>query len=947
MRMKTGLGGIPLATAQGVRWVLMVWLTKAWAGNLSWSQALAIGIMLLISLAFNRWLLALTVERRTFDLREGLRWSAIQLLAVYAIHPYARAANVGAGDAYHYTLMAADYIGQLRAGIFPVLVGQTDFAFNGGIHTVRTAPYYVHFCGLLDVLTLRTLPVFALTNLALVVSAAAGGVGMYAALRRYVPNRKWTALGLAGLYILSPAILAPLYEGDMIATFMTVPILPWLMLGLASAPDDGAAWRPWLLQALALSALWLAHPPIAFWAAILALGACVVMLAQRSLTLKSAAPIACAAILLASLSCYEFVSVHTLQLPPDSNTRANDVASILDNIARNWKASYQPLNVQANNLLGDLQLGYSLLACALAGTLALRTRKSAVLLLAAVIVFLSLLAPIPGVTAWLWARVPQEVLSVTNAWPMQRFYPILAGLAVFAAMTGLSQLSHRNRRQAALLALGFTAGLGWSLKEAHKFFARAYNDTATPEQSALLIRPENVTLTRSSYMLFGFYPDYYSDAAMEPFLETRLIDARTLSEFADGSSRLPGFPAPPTSTFEMHENPDGTMDRTIPFGPRSTYVLRFDFLGRKPDGHLLITDRTLFRDYALPSSGREKSFGSGPKNARVIAIRNAALQPDQVVLRDAYGDSAPRGPGPPPAFARVAVDDYSVGEHVIELLSLMPFHARVRTDRESVLETPKMEIPGYRAIVNGLGVDIVKTENGCVGVPLRPGTNDVLIDYPGSPALRGSYALSLCCWLATLAGVVALPLTDQRAHLKALGAALTRIMGRALLPLAIGGALFWGALEIWKRLAVHPSDTRKLVVMLPWGKSGHSEPLLTTGRTGAGDVIYISYLGENRIAVGYDKWSQGATVSEPFEADFARPQTVEISMESLRALPWWGSGSAESKPRVSVKWNGREVISAAKESYPAGPEGVEVGANDIGASTCEPAFTGSILESED
>jgi hypothetical protein len=951
-RAKGDLGPIYVLAAHAFRWALVVWITRTWAGNLNWSQALAIGVMLLLSLAFNRWLLGLAANHRTIGLGEGVRWASIQIIAVCAIHPYARAADVGAGDAYHYTLMLADFIGQLRAGIFPVYVGQTDYAFNGGIHTLRTAPYYVHFGGLLDVLTVHTLPVYALTNLCLVISAAAGGVGMYAALRRYAPGRTWSALALGGLYILAPAILAPLYEGDMVATFMTVPILPWLVLGLALAAGDGAAWRPWILQALALSALWWAHPPIAFWACILALGSCAVMLVQRTLTRASMPPVACAFVLLAVLSCYEFVSVHTLLLPPDPNTRANDVASILQNIAHNWRASFEPLNANANNLLGDIQLGYALLAGALAGALALRTRKSAVLLLAAVVGFLLLLAPIPGVSPWLWSRVPQEVLSVTNAWPMQRFYPILAALAVFSAMTGLSRLDPRNRRHTALTALGIAAGLAWSGWEAQKFFTHGALVTATPEKSALLVRPENVTLTRSSYQLFGFFPDYYSDGEMDPALETRLFDARTITEIADGASRTPGSATPSMPTLELHEISDGFMDQDVAVAPGANDVLRFDFLGRERAGRLILSSRTLLRDYALPSSGREKSFGSGPQNGRLIAIRNTGSQPERVSLRYLHVDPQPDGKSPSPAFARVTIDDDRDGGHVIDLLSLMPYHVVVQSDRESVLETPKIKIPGYRALVNGRGVEILKTANGCVGVPLHEGTSDVRIDYPGSPLLRGSYALSATCWLGVFAVVWVRSLAGAPSRPSprrtALVGSLSRALRKWVLPFAAGVALVLTAREIWMRFAMPQPGVRKMVVMLPWGRTGQNEPLLTTGQTGAGDVIYISYLGGNRVSVGYDKWGQTATVSAPFEADFARPQTVEVAMKSLSAHGWWGPEPAEkAPPLVSVKWEGRDVISAPKDSYPPGPRGVEVGANDIGASTCGPLFTGDILEGGD
>ena len=47
---------------------------------------------------------------------------------------------------------------------------------------------------------------------------------------------------------------------------------------------------------------------------------------------------------------------------------------------------------------------------------------------------------------------------------------------------------------------------------------------------------------------------------------------------------------------------------------------------------------------------------------------------------------------------------------------------------------------------------------------------------------------------------------------------------------------------------------------------------------------------------------------------------------------------------VLVRWNGREILSDTRDSYPPGPEKVEVGANMIGATTSVPAFTGEIID---
>ena len=125
-----------------------------------------------------------------------------------------------------------------------------------------------------------------------------------------------------------------------------------------------------------------------------------------------------------------------------------------------------------------------------------------------------------------------------------------------------------------------------------------------------------------------------------------------------------------------------------------------------------------------------------------------------------------------------------------------------------------------------------------------------------------------------------------------------------------------------------------MVLMLPWAKQGTAEPLVTTGRSGAGDIVYLKYLGGGPVAEGHDKWGNGGAISGPIDVDATQPQTVDISMGSL------GGG-----PGVHVSLNGKEVLSDALGTYPRDPASkTEIGANRIGGSTCQELFTGRILE---
>ncbi len=446
-------------------------------------------------------------------------------------------------------------------------------------------------------------------------------------------------------------------------------------------------------------------------------------------------------------------------------------------------------------------------------------------------------------------------------------------------------------------------------------------------------------------MFFGNTPAYFSDGPMDPILETRVLDARTLEVIADGTSRL-GASSIRSEKAEIVGLSDRVAQFKIPVRPWEAAILRFDFLGREPFAELQVTSRSMFGIYALPSGGGAKAFGARPGNSRAIEIRNDSDKADVVALTVVAAPSSTELTPPNGVFARVSIEPETNAGHVIELVSLLPFHARVQIDRDAILETPRMDIPGYRASVNDHNIATVRTVDGLVGVPLHKGVSDVRLEYPGVPALRWAYGISGVAWLFLLASVLlapgALHSQKMRAFFSGCEDCARRLLPRALLATGLGAALIVGAPWLWRRSLAPEAGLRRLTVMLPLGKAGQNEPLVETGSTGAADVIYVSFLGGNRVSVGYDKWSLGALASEPFEVDFTQPQTIEVEMRSLSRRGFWGH-ALPTPPGVSVRWNGHKVLSVKREPYPRAGSKVEIGRNPLGASSCSATFTGKIL----
>jgi len=209
--------------------LLMLWLLS-WKFSSHahiWQFAVLSYTLLVAPIAKQTWLGGMRLNHSIWG--EGLRWLLLSITALVLIHPYATSSLVGGGDARLYAQILSDFLEQFRAGICPVLVGQSAYAFNGEIHPLRTAPGFFYLGGIFDILTLQSLSAIALQNLMITINALLAALITYYCLIRLVPRQGWTAWLLTLLFISSPGVLAPIYSGDMVATWMTLPWLPWLV----------------------------------------------------------------------------------------------------------------------------------------------------------------------------------------------------------------------------------------------------------------------------------------------------------------------------------------------------------------------------------------------------------------------------------------------------------------------------------------------------------------------------------------------------------------------------------------------------------------------------------------------------------------------------------------------------------------------------------------------
>lgn len=683
-------------------------------------------------------------EPRPARLPEALRWLLLAGGALWLSHPYFSPRLIGSGDALWYHHLLADAVLQFRAGEFPVYVGQSEFMFNGAVYPHRVAPYHQYLAGLIDLLTGRSLGFFALQHLTLIVTFVGGALAGYFTLTRLDPLRRWSAALLALLYVACPGVMGLAYAQDL---YMSVMAIPWVPLALGGAwlTFRENSWRALGMIVAGLGMLWWAHSPIALWTT-----ACVGL--QQIVRLAFIRPVAPllrrgvpAAGALALLVAYPVVSAFLLRAPGESVVPYRmDRALLLKEIQDAFPASILPLNSAASPL-SQLQLGYSLGALVVVLAIVAASRRSlrGGLAFGMVVLLLLLVLPVPGLTRVLWLSFPEPVVGLSLYWPMQRLYIIAAALLV-VGLTAVVARAPLPRWAGPALLGGLLVGAGWSAWQARVFLKAAAFRATLNAESAQWGRTENATPMRHAYHLFGRQPATMSHGVMDPALESRLLDPVTGAQPADPA------PVPATRTFTgtLDANPGIlNLEPALRLEPRRRYRLDFEFLAHDYTGILQITGPEFFREYALPASGNPRAFGTGAAASRSLGLWTTRSEAIDVRLR-----FIPTAPGARAAaftpFARFDFSERVPAQQPVEIHGLVPYRATVRTRAPAVLETPRMAVPGYTAMVNGAAVPVVPTLEGFVGVPVPAGLSAVEVRFTGPLALRLAFGLSALAWLA-------------------------------------------------------------------------------------------------------------------------------------------------------------------------------------------------------
>jgi hypothetical protein len=511
--------------------------------------------------------------------------------------------------------------------------------------------------------------------------------------------------------------------------------LAWALLGLGGLVVLGTASFPWLVWGLYTTAFCLAA-----------------VLAFRALKVADWTGVAPTALFLAAFLAAGAAEATLGKGHPGIN---GSVVSALASNTGGLGGALAPLP-RAMNSSAIFQPGWSVDAALVLALLAVfsRGRPAEQVLGAAPLVLAACYLRFPLVSNFIVGYYPRAFASITGLPLPLRLTPVLTS---FALMAGLLWVAARRpaTRPSRLLVNGLLlAAVLWSGFQTCSFLRVGYWVTATEAGTAQSLRSENVELDRYAYDLLHI-PDYYTNGADDPVLESRLIRAdgsviigpeelaRAAEQAGVRNVQLVGKVIPGSTTW-LDVAP------TLEVLPGEHLLLRFAFdPALHYNSYMIFFAEHAYREYHLPDSGQPLAFGVGEGRSTVLSLWNSGTTAEH------YRMSINREPGNDlnsdgGFFARLAVSKLDPAVLPIRTVSLDPYHAVVTAPTAGFLETFRILLPGYRAYLDGVPVPFKSSKQALLEVAVPAGVHDVVVRFVGSFRLWAAAIVSGAAWAALL-----------------------------------------------------------------------------------------------------------------------------------------------------------------------------------------------------
>lgn len=140
-------------------------------------------------------------------------------------------------------------------------------------------------------------------------------------------------------------------------------------------------------------------------------------------------------------------------------------------------------------------------------------------------------------------------------------------------------------------------------------------------------------------------------------------------------------------------------------------------------------------------------------------------------------------------------------------------------------------------------------------------------------------------------------------------------------------------------------------VQLAARRAGMSEPILSLGSPGNGDLFFVRYLNEHQLELGMESVGASVHLAQPVEYEPGRVYELELFSGSLLPPKESGAEDAAAQARrlycqnlVSIRWDGREVLNTLAPAHAVRPNEVYTGYNFVRSGSAISVFTGEITD---
>jgi len=161
------------------------------------------------------------------------------------------------------------------------------------------------------------------------------------------------------------------------------------------------------------------------------------------------------------------------------------------------------------------------------------------------------------------------------------------------------------------------------------------------------------------------------------------------------------------------------------------------------------------------------------------------------------------------------------------------------------------------------------------------------------------------------------------------------------------GLYYAVAREFYPTLSLYPQKngpvTMKIIFPSGHPVNGMGEPIVVTGQTNQGDILFVNYETDNSIVFGIDHWGSTPVYSKSTTIVPGADNNLKVNMGSLyQPLNNLDPYPPRSK-ECFIQLNDEVLFENNIPYYTSDPENVTIGVNNIGGTTTVHDFSGIII----